>query len=63
MFKNGVLVDDFRLYDLKGFDEYAYFDKDKLIAIIGEHCKDKDYAQDLLNYLSDNLDENIEYVY
>ena len=63
VFKNGSLVDEFSLYDINNFDEYAYYDKDKLIAIIGEHCKDKDYAQDLLSYLDENLDENIEYVY
>ena len=63
VFKDGVLIDEFSLYDINNFDEYAYYDKDKLIAIIGEHCKDKDYAQDLLSYLNENLDENIEYVY
>ena len=63
VFEEGVLIDEFSLYDINNFDEYAYYDKEKLIAIIGEHCKDKDYAQDLLNYLNENLDENIEYVY
>lgn len=63
VFKNGSLIDDFNLYDLPNFNEYDNYDKDKLIAMIGEHCKDKDYSQDLLNYLNDNLDENIEYVY
>lgn len=63
VFKDGSLIDDFNLYDLPNFNEYDNYDKDKLIAMIGEHCKDKDYSQDLLNYLNDNLDENIEYVY
>ena len=63
VFKNGSLVDEFNLYDINNFDEYTYYDKDKLITIISEHCKDKDYAQDLLSYLNDNLGESIEYAY
>ena len=63
VFNKGVLIDEFNLYDIDNFDEYAYYDKDKLITIIGKHCKDKDYVQDLLSYLNENLDENIEYVY
>ena len=60
VFIDGVRIDEFGLFEINNFDEYDYYDKDKLIAIIGEHCKDKDYAQDLLSYLSDNLDESIE---
>ena len=63
VFKDGNLVDEFNLYDLPNFNEYDYYDKDKLIAMISEHCKNEDYAKDLLNYLNDNLDESIEYVY
>lgn len=59
VFKDGSLIDDFNLYDLPNFNEYDYYDKDKLIAMISEYCKDKDYAQDLLNYLSDNLNNTI----
>ena len=63
VFKDGSLIDEFSLYDINNFNEYDYYDKDELIAIISEHCKDKDYAQDLLSYLNDNLNESIEYVY
>lgn len=63
VFIDGVRIDEFGLFEINNFDEYAYYDKDKLIAIIGEHCKDKDYLQDLLSYLNENLDESIEYVY
>ena len=63
VFKNGSLMDEFNLYDLPNFNEYDYWDKDKLITMITGYCSSKDYLQDLLNYLSENLDENIEYVY
>lgn len=63
VFTEGVLIDEFSLYDINNFNEYDYYDKGKLIAMISEHCKDKDYSQDLLSYLNENLDENIEYVY
>ena len=63
VFENGVLIDEFSLYDLKGFDEYAYYDKGELIAMVAEYCKGEEYSQDLLSYLNDNLDENIEYAY
>ena len=63
VFAEGSRIDEFGLFEMNNFNEYDYYDKDKLIAIIGEHCKNKDYAQDLLNYLNDNLDNNIEYVY
>ena len=61
--ENGSLIDDFQLYDLKGFDEYDYYDKDKLISMIADYCKNKDYKDLLIAYLNENLDENIEYVY
>ena len=63
VFKNGVLVDDFQLYDLANFDEYAYYDKDKLIAMVADYCKGEEYAQDLLSYLNENLANELEYVY
>ena len=63
MFENGALIDEFSLYDLKGFDEYAYYDKDKLILMIVEYCKCEEYAQDLLSYLNENLNNELEYVY
>ena len=59
VFKDGVRIDEFSLYDIDNFNEYDYYDKDKLIAMISEHCKGKDYSQDLLNYLNDNLNEYI----
>ena len=63
VFKDGSLIDEFSLYDINKFNEYDNYDKGELIAIISKHCKDKDYAQDLLSYLNDNLNESIEYVY
>ena len=63
VFKNGVLVDDFHLYDLKGFDEYAYYSKDELINMVSDYCKGEEYAQDLLSYLNENLANELEYVY
>ena len=63
VFEDGVFVDEFSLYDLKGFDEYAFYDKDKLIATVAEYCKDEEYVQDLSNYLNEELDESIEYAY
>ena len=55
VFEDGVLVDEFNLYDINNFDEYAYYDKDKLIAMIADYCKDKDYKDLLSTYLYKNL--------
>ena len=63
VFKNGSLIDDFQLYDLDNFNEYDSYDKGKLITMISEHCKDKEYSQDLLNYLNENLSDTIGYDY
>ena len=63
VFENGALIDEVSLYDLKGFDEYAYYDKDSLICMIAEYCKGEEYAQDLLSYLNENLNNELEYVY
>jgi hypothetical protein len=63
VFKNGVLVDEFQLYDLKGFDEYAYYDKDKLISMIAGYCKSEDYKDLLVAYLNENLNNELEYNY
>ena len=59
VFKDGSLVDEFSLYDINNFNEYDYYDKDKLIAMISEHCKNEDYAKDLLSYLDENLGATI----
>ena len=63
VFKNGSLIDDFQLYDLDNFNEYDSYDKGKLVDMISEHCKDKEYSQDLLNYLNENLSDTIGYDY
>ena len=63
VFENGALIDEFSLYDLKGFDEYAYYDKDKLIAMVAEYCKDEGYKDFLIAYLGENLNNELEYVY
>ena len=61
VFENGVLIDEFRLYDLKGFDEYAYYDKDKLISMVAEYCKGENYKDLLIAYLNENLNNELEY--
>ena len=63
VFTEGSLIDDFQLYDLDNFNEYDSYDKGKLITMISEHCKDKEYSQDLLNYLNENLSDTIGYDY
>ena len=63
VFKNGSLIDDFQLYDLKDFDEYDYYDKDKLIAMIADYCSNKDYKDLLVTYLNDKLNTDIAYDY
>ena len=63
VFKNGSLIDDFQLYDLANFDEYAYYDKDKLIAMISDYCSNKDYKDLLIAYLDKNLKFTIDYDY
>ena len=61
VFKNGSLIDDFHLYDLANFDEYDYYDKDKLIAMISDYCSNKDYKDLLIAYLDENLSDTINY--
>ena len=63
VFKNGSLIDDFQLYDLTNFDEYAYYDKDKLIAMLTDYCSNKDYKDLLVAYLDKNLNTTIDYDY
>ena len=63
VFKNGSLIDDFHLYDLTSFNEYDSYDKDKLIAMISDYCKDKDYKDLFIAYLDKNLNTDIDYDY
>ena len=63
VFKNGSLIDDFQLHELANFNEYDYYDKDKLIAIVADYCSDKDYKDLLVTYLNDNLNDTIDYDY
>ena len=63
VFKNGSLIDDFQLYDLDNFDEYDYYDKDKLIAMTADYCSNKDYKDLLIAYLDKNLSDTINYDY
>ena len=63
VFKNGSLIDDFHLYDLANFNEYDYYDKDKLIAMITDYCSNKDYKDLLVAYLDENLNTDIDYSY
>ena len=60
VFKNGSLIDDFHLYDLANFNEYDYYDKDKLIAMITDYCSNKDYKDLLIAYLDKNLNTDID---
>ena len=53
VFKNGSLIDDFQLYDLANFNEYDFYDKDELIAMISDYCSNKDYKDLLVTYLND----------
>ena len=62
VFEDGVLVDEFNLHDLEGFNEYDYYDKDKLVSIIVDYCKDKDYTKDLFSRLNENLANELKYV-
>ena len=59
VFENGSLIDEFSLYDLKGFDEYAYYDKDKLISMVDEYCKGENYKDLLIAYLNENLNNEL----
>lgn len=61
VFKNGSLIDDFQLYDLANFDEYADYDKNKLISMIADYCSNKDYKDLLIAYLNENLKSTIDY--
>ena len=61
--KNGSLIDEFNLYDLANFNEYDYYNKDKLIAMISDYCSNKDYKDLLVTYLNANLNDIIGYDY
>ena len=61
VFKNGSLIDDFHLNDLENFNEYAHYDKDKLIAMIADYCSNKDYKDLLVAHLDKNLKDTIDY--
>ena len=61
VFKNGSLIDDFQLYDLANFNEYDYYDKYKLIAMIADYCNDKYYKNLLVAYLDKNLTIDYDY--
>lgn len=61
VFKNGSLIDDFQLYDLPNFNEYADYDKDKLISMAADYCNNKDYKDLLVTYLNDNLNTIVDY--
>ena len=63
VFKNGSLIDEFNLYDLDNFNEYDYYDKDKLIAMISDYCSNEDYKDLLVAYLDKNLNIDIDYNY
>ena len=63
IFKNGSLIDDFHLYDLANFDEYAYYDKDKLIAMVVDYCSNEDYKDLLVAHLDKKLKSTIDYGY
>ena len=61
VFKNGSLIDDFHLNELENFNEYDYYDKDKLIAMTADYCSNKDYKDLLIAYLNENLKSTIGY--
>ena len=63
VFKNGSLIDEFSLNDLSNFNEYDYYDKDKLIGMIADYCSNEDYKDLLVTYLNDNLNTTIGYDY
>ena len=57
------LVDEFQLYDLANFNEYDYYDKAKLIGMISDYCKNKNYHAELIEYLNDVLTNDLQYSY
>ena len=59
VFEDGVLFDEFNLYDINNFDEYAYYDKDELLSMIVDYCNNKDYKDLLSTYLDKNLSDTI----
>ena len=63
VFKNGGLIDEINLYNLANFNEYDYYDKDKLIAMTADYCSNEDYKDLLVAYLDKNLNIDIDYNY
>ena len=53
---------DIALYELNDFNEYDYYEKDKLIAMIDKHTIDEVYHDELIKYLNDNLNDSLEYI-
>lgn len=58
---NGEIVDEFSLYDLSDFNDYDSYDKDKLIDMISDYCKDESYHDLLIAYCNDTLKNTLNY--
>lgn len=63
VYKDGEFLEDINFYELNNFNEYDYFDKDKLIEMMKDHCKNDDYCTKLIEYLENSLPDQLGYDY
>ena len=60
---NYNMFDEISFYELENFNEYDYFDKNKLIETISNYFKGKEYHSLLVDYLNDNVPTELSHDY
>lgn len=63
IYQDDEYLAEINFYDLNNFNEYDYFDKDKLIEMMKDYCKNDDYCAKLIEYLENSLPDQLEYDY
>ena len=63
IYKNDEYLAEINFYDLNNFNEYDYFDKDNLVEMMKDYCKDELYCASIVEYLENNLNDQLDYDY
>lgn len=63
VYKDDELLAEINFHELNNFNEYDYFDKDNLIEMMKNYCKNEDYCAKLIEYLENSLNEQLDYDY
>lgn len=58
---NGEEIETFNFFEMDDFNEYDYFDKDKILSLIENHFSGEEYLVLLMEYLKDNLETTLDY--